>query len=88
MRARAAVNVETFRRVEIKHAVRLKSFRAMRSFRVMQSFHAKLRGAARTCPQRPRSRTAVRPACESRADDSRRDPRLLTAEQPGGRYAT
>jgi hypothetical protein len=44
----AAVNVETFRRAEIKHAVRRKSFRAMRSFHVARSFHDKAAGAVRT----------------------------------------
>src|SRR5262245_60842534 len=47
-RALAAVIVETFRRVEIKHAVRLKSFRAMQSFHAMRNFHVKAAGAVRT----------------------------------------
>jgi hypothetical protein len=46
VRALAADNVETFRRTEIKHAVRRKSFRTMQSFHVMRSFHAKAAGAA------------------------------------------
>jgi hypothetical protein len=37
-----AVNVETFRHAEIKHAVRLKSFHVMQSFHVMRNFHANL----------------------------------------------
>jgi hypothetical protein len=86
VRAWAAVNVETFRRAEIKHDVRLKSFHAMRNLHVMRSFHAKSAGTVRTCPARPHSSTAG--MRNDRAEDSRRDPRLLTAEQPGGRYAT
>src|ERR1700751_472093 len=50
VRAVATVNVETFRRTEIKHAVRRKSFRAMRSFHVMRSFHANSAGAVHTRP--------------------------------------
>ena len=43
----AAVIVETFRRAEIKHAVRRKSFRAMQNFHAPQDFHVNVRSAAR-----------------------------------------
>src|SRR5262249_10882649 len=55
----AAVNVETFRRVEIKHAVRLKSFRAM------QSFHTNLPGRRPHAP----GTAAMRDASATTADD-------------------
>jgi hypothetical protein len=58
-RALAAVNVETFRRVKIKHAVRLKSFRAMRNF------YVKAADAIRARPARPHGLHAKRPSTES-----------------------
>ena len=53
--ALAAVIVETFRRVEIKHAVRRKSFRAMRNF------HVNVAGAVRRRPAWLHGRHVKRP---------------------------
>jgi hypothetical protein len=61
-----AVIVETFRRAEIKHAVKPKSFRAMRNFHVMRSFHVKTAGAVRTRPALGAKGRAA--ACETAAD--------------------
>jgi hypothetical protein len=54
------VNVETFRRVEIKHTVGRKSFHAMRTFHVMRNFYAKAADTACTQPARSR-KTDQRP---------------------------